>query len=33
MGTPLVKTQQDCSIGVEDLTEIVMGGSRLRQAK
>ncbi len=33
MGTPLVKAEQDRSIGVEDLTEVVMGGSRLRQPK
>jgi hypothetical protein len=31
--TPLVKTEQDCSIRVEDLPEVVMGRSRLRQAK
>jgi hypothetical protein len=33
MGAPLVKAKQDRSIRVEDLTEVVMGGSRLRQAK
>jgi hypothetical protein len=33
MGAPLVKTEQHRSIGVEDLTEAVMFGSRLRQAK
>jgi hypothetical protein len=33
MGTPLVKAEQDRSIRVEELTEVVMGGSRLRQAK
>jgi hypothetical protein len=33
MGTPLVKAEQDRSVRVEDLTEVVMGGSRLRQAK
>src|SRR4030095_7414601 len=33
MGTPLVKAEQDRAIRVEDLTEVVMGGSRLRQAK
>jgi hypothetical protein len=33
MGTPPVKAEQDRSIRVEDLTEVVMGGSRLRQAK
>ena len=33
VGTPLVETEQDRSIQVEDLTEVVMGGSRLRQAK
>jgi len=33
MGTPLVKAQQDRSIRVEDLTEVVMGGSRVRLAK
>jgi len=33
MGTPLVKAEQDRSIRVEDLTEVVMGGSRLRPAQ
>jgi hypothetical protein len=33
MGAPLVKAKQDRSIRVEDLTEVVMFGSRLRQAK
>jgi hypothetical protein len=33
MSTPLVKAKQDCFIRVEDLTEKVMGGRRLRQAK
>src|SRR4030095_16465666 len=33
MGTPLVKAEQDRSIRVEDLTEVVVGRSRLRQAK
>jgi hypothetical protein len=33
MGTPRVKAEQDRSIRVENLTEVVMGGSRLRQAK
>jgi hypothetical protein len=33
VGTPLVKAEQDRSIRVEDLTKVVMGGSRLRQAK
>src|SRR5271169_2487322 len=33
MGAPLVKAEQHGSIGVEDLTEVVMGRSRLRQAK
>ena len=33
MGPPLVKAEQDRSIRVEDLTEVVMGGSRPRQAK
>ena len=33
MGTPFVKAEQDRSIRVEDLTEVFMGGSRLRQAK
>jgi hypothetical protein len=33
MGTPLVKAEQDRSIRVEDLTEVVVGGSRLGQAK
>jgi hypothetical protein len=28
MGTPLVKAEQDRSIRVEDLTEVIMGGSR-----
>jgi hypothetical protein len=32
MGAPLVKAEQDRSIGVEDLTPVVMGGSPLRQA-
>src|SRR3954454_8502551 len=33
VGTPLVKAEQDRSIRVEDLPEVVMGGSRLRQAQ
>src|SRR4029077_303319 len=33
MGTPFVKAEQDRSIRVQDLTEVVMGWSRLRQAK
>ena len=33
MVTPLVKAEQDRSIRVEDLPEVVMGGSRQRQAK
>jgi hypothetical protein len=33
VGTPLVEAEQDRSIRVEDLPEVVMGGSRLRQAK
>src|SRR6202163_3443446 len=33
MGTPLVKTEQDRSIRVDDLPEIVVGRSRLRQAE
>src|SRR6266404_2837539 len=33
MGTPLVQAEQDRSIRIEDLTEVIMGGSRLRQAK
>src|SRR5438045_6603552 len=33
VGTPLVKAEQDRTIRVENLTEVVMGGSRLRQAK
>ena len=33
MGTPLVETEQDRSIRVEDLPEVVMFGSRRRQAK
>ena len=33
VGTPLVKTEQDRSIRVDDLPEVVVGKSRLRQAK
>src|SRR6185503_18674472 len=33
MSTPLVEAEQDRSIRVEDLTEVVMGRSRLRQPK
>ena len=33
MGTPLVETEQDRSIRVDDLPEVVVGRSRLRQAK
>ena len=33
MRTPLVKAEQDRSIRVEDLAEVVMVGSRLRQSK
>src|SRR5262245_39822204 len=33
VGTPLVEAEQDRSIRVEALPEVVMGGSRLRQAK
>jgi hypothetical protein len=33
MGPPLMKAEQDRSIRVEDLTEVVMGGGRCRQAK
>src|SRR5713226_2522091 len=33
VGTPLVETEQDRSIGVDDLPEVVVGRSRLRQAK
>jgi len=33
MGPLLVKAEQDRSIRVENLTEVVMGGSRVRQAK
>ena len=33
VGTPLVETKQDRSIQVDDLPEVVMGGSRLPQAK
>src|SRR5262245_24898833 len=33
MGTPLMKAEQDRSIRVDDLAEVVMSGSRLRQAK
>jgi hypothetical protein len=32
VGTPLVETEQDRSIRVEDLPEVVVGRSRLRQA-
>jgi len=33
MDTPLVKTEQDRSIGVEDLPEIAMSRRRFRQPK
>jgi len=33
MHTPRVKAEQDRSIRIEDLTPVVMGRSRLRQAK
>ncbi|HEY5047292.1 MAG TPA: hypothetical protein VII49_04650, partial [Rhizomicrobium sp.] len=33
VGGPLVETEQDRSIRVEDLPKIVVGWSRLRQAK
>lgn len=33
VGTPLVEAEQDRSIRVKDLPEVVMGGSRLRQAE
>src|SRR5215471_7379989 len=33
MGTPLVETEQDRSIRVDDLPEVVVGRSRLRQVK
>jgi len=33
VGAPFVKAEQDRSIRVEDLPEIVMGRGRLRQAK
>src|SRR5262249_6439862 len=33
VGTPLVETEQDRSIRVDDLSEVVVGRSRLRQAK
>src|SRR6266480_7112948 len=33
VGTPLVETEQDRSIRVDDLPEVVVGRSRLRQAK
>jgi hypothetical protein len=33
VGTPLMKAEQDRSIRVEDLSEVVMGRSRLWQAK
>jgi len=29
VGTPLVKTEQDCSIRTDDLPEVVVGRSRL----
>src|SRR5262249_19016495 len=31
MGAPFVETQQDRSIRVEDLPEVIVGGSRFRQ--
>ena len=33
VGTPCVQAEQDRSIGVQDPTEVVMGRSRLWQAK
>jgi hypothetical protein len=33
VGTPLVQTEQDRSVGIDDLTEIVVGRSRSRQAE
>ena len=33
MGTPFVETEQDCSIRIHDLPEVVVGRRRLRQAK
>ena len=33
VATPLVETEQDRSIRVDDLPEVVVGRSRLRQAK
>jgi hypothetical protein len=33
VGTPLVETELDRSIRVDDLPEVVVGKSRLRQAK
>jgi hypothetical protein len=33
VGTPLVETEQDRSIRLHDLPEVVVGRSRLRQAK
>ena len=33
MGGPLVETEQDRSIRINDLSEVVVGGSRLWQAK
>src|SRR3981189_2085735 len=33
VGTPLVETEQDRSIRVDDLPEVAVGRSRLRQAK
>jgi hypothetical protein len=33
MGAPLMKAEQNSAIRVEDLTKVVVGGSRLRQAK
>jgi hypothetical protein len=33
VSTPLVETEQDRSVRVDDLSEVVVGRSRLRQAK
>jgi hypothetical protein len=33
VGPPLVQTEQDRSVGIDDLTEIVVGRSRSRQAE
>jgi len=30
MGAPLVKAQQDSSVGIQDLAKMIMGGNRRR---